>query len=130
MRARPVDVVELRSGFGVAETLDRLKSQIAARGLQVFAHVDHAANAESVSLDMPPATVLVFGTARGGTPLMLKSPALALDLPLRVLVRQEQDGVVVSYHDPVAMLADFGLPASDAAPLQALPAIAQAAARG
>ena len=127
MGMKPSDVVESHSAFGFAETVDRIDAEIAARGLQVFARVDHAANAEAVSLDMPPTTVLVFGNARGGTPLMLKAPELALDLPLRVLVRQVVDGVVVSYHDPVAMLAGFGLTEADAAPLRALPAIVQAA---
>jgi uncharacterized protein (DUF302 family) len=127
---KPPDVVEFRGVFGFAETIDRLQDEIAGRGLQVFARIDHAANAVMVGLDMPPATVLVLGNARGGTPLMLKAPALALDLPLRVLVRQDEDGVLVSYRDPVMMLASFGLSASDAAPLQALAAIAQMAAQG
>src|SRR4051812_31075218 len=126
---KPPDVVESRSVFGFAETIDRLEGEIAAGGLQVFARIDHAANASAVNLDMPSTTVIVFGNARGGTPLMLRVPALALDLPLRILARQDSDGVVVSYHDPAAMLAAFGLPASDAAPLQALAAIAQTVAR-
>jgi uncharacterized protein (DUF302 family) len=126
---KPADVVEVRSRFALAETIDRLDSEIAARGLQVFARIDHAANAREVGLDMPPATVMVFGNARGGTPLMIKAPAMALDLPLRVLVRQDHGEVVMSYHDPVALVAAFGLPSSDAAPLQGLSAIVQAAAR-
>jgi uncharacterized protein (DUF302 family) len=124
------DVVEIRSGFDFPETIDRLRGVIATKGLTIFAEYDHAANAESAGLDMPPATVLVFGNARGGTPLMLKAPALALDLPTRILVREAPDGVVVSYHDPAATLAAFGLPASDAAPLQVVTAIAGSVARG
>ena len=127
---RPTDVVEVHSVFGLAETLDRLEGEITARGLQVFARIDHAANARQVGWDMPPATVVVFGNARGGTPLMVKAPAVALDLPLRVLIRQNSTGVILSYHDPVALVAAFGLSPSDAAPLQVLSAIAQAVARG
>jgi|SRR6476661_8760778 len=124
---KAADVVEVRSRFALAETIDRLDGEIIARGLRVFARIDHAANAREVGLDMPPTTVVIFGNARGGTPLMIKAPAMALDLPLRVLVRQNDTGVVVSYHDPVAVAAAFGLSPSDAAPLLALPVIVQAA---
>jgi uncharacterized protein (DUF302 family) len=127
---KPPDVVEFRSELGFAETMDRLEREIARRRLHVITRIDHAANATLVNLDMPPATVLVFGNARGGTPLMLKAPALALDLPLRDLVREDRDGVVVSYRDPAAMLAAFGLSAADAVPLQAVAAIVQTVARG
>jgi uncharacterized protein (DUF302 family) len=126
---KPADVVEVRSMFALAETIDRLDSEITTRGLQVFARIDHAANAREVGLDMPPTTVVIFGNARGGTPLMIMAPAMALDLPLRVLVRQNHTEVVVSYHDPVALVAAFELSPSDAAPLQAVSAIVQAAAR-
>jgi uncharacterized protein (DUF302 family) len=125
---KSADVVEVRSMFALPETIDRLDAEIAARGLRVFARIDHAANAGEVGLEMPSTTVVIFGNARGGTPLMIKAPAMALDLPLRVLVRQDGAEVVVSYHDPVALAAAFGLPPSDAAPLQALSAIVQAAA--
>jgi uncharacterized protein (DUF302 family) len=124
--ARPRDVVELRSVLSFAETVIRVEEEIAARGLQVFARVDHAANARAVGLVMPPTTVVTFGNALGGTPLMVKAPALALDLPLRILVRQASDRVLVSYHEPSQMLAGFGFPASAATPLQALSQIAQA----
>jgi uncharacterized protein (DUF302 family) len=118
------DVVELPCGSGFAAVLDRLDAEIAARGLTVFARVDHAANARAVGLEMPPTTVLLVGNARGGTPLMLRAPTLALDLPFRILVRDSPEGAVVSYHDPTATLAAFGLPASAAQPLLSLAAIA------
>jgi uncharacterized protein (DUF302 family) len=121
---RSGDVVELRGGSGFDAVLDRLDAEIAARGLTVFARVDHAANARAAGLAMPPTTVLLFGNARGGTPLMLQAPGLALDLPLRILVRETPEGTVVSYHDPTAMLASFGLPRSSAHALLGLPAIA------
>jgi uncharacterized protein (DUF302 family) len=127
--SRP-DVVELPCGSGFAAVLDRLDAEIAARGLTVFARVDHAANARAVGLEMPPTTVLLVGNARGGTPLMLRAPALALDLPLRLLVRETPEGTVVSYHDPAATLAAFGLPASAAHPLLGLADIAVDVAGG
>lgn len=126
---RPTDVVEVRAVLGFADTVDRLEDEIAARGLQLFARIDHSANARAIGLDMPSATVLDFGHARGGTPPMLAAPALALDLPLRLLVRQAADAVVVAYHDPAVMLAQYGLPPSAASPLQVLTAIAATASR-
>jgi uncharacterized protein (DUF302 family) len=90
----------------------------------VFARIDHAAGAAAAGLTMPPATVVVFGNARAGTPLMLDAPLLALDLPLRILVRQGTDGVVVAYHEPVALLAEFGLAPERAAALHAVAVVA------
>lgn len=125
----PGDLVEIRSDAGFTETLDRLSEGIAARGLTTFARFDHAANAEAVGLQMPPTTVLVFGNARGGTPLMLQAPRLALDLPLRLLVRQAGDDVLVSYHDPDAVLAAHGLPSTGGTPLAVVAAIAHEVVR-
>ena len=79
------------SPVGFDETLSRLNVVLAARGLKVFARIDHAANAREVGLYMPLTTVVIFGNARGGTPLMLAEPDVALDLPLRILLR-EVDG--------------------------------------
>jgi uncharacterized protein (DUF302 family) len=124
------DVVELACDCGFTVALDRLDAELAARGLTVFARIDHAANADAVGLEMPPTTVLLFGDAHGGTPVMLLSPGLALDLPLRILVRETEEGAVVSYHDPTAMVATFGLPASAARSLGVLPVIAEAVATG
>jgi uncharacterized protein (DUF302 family) len=123
------DAVEIRSSGGFTETLQRLSDEIAARGLTIFGRFDHAANAQAVGLRMPPTTVLVFGNARGGTPLMLRSPGLALDLPLRMLVRQAGRDVVVSYHDPAAVLAAHGLRASEATALAVVATIARDVAR-
>src|SRR4051812_10903549 len=82
-------VESFASPYGFAETLDRLEATLRAKGIDVFAKIDHAAAATGVGLSMPPTVVLVFGSPRGGTPLMLEQPLLALDLPLRVLVRED-----------------------------------------
>jgi uncharacterized protein (DUF302 family) len=119
-----MSIVELASADDFTTTLDRLEHELAARGIEVFARIDHAANAAAAGLAMPPATVVVFGNARAGTPLMVDAPALALDLPLRILVRQGPDGVVVAYHEPVALLGEHGLPPERAAGLQAVAVIA------
>ena len=127
MTAAPV---ELRSAHDFGTTVRRLDDELAARGVEVFARIDHAANAAAAGLSMPPTLVVVFGNARGGTPLMLKAPGLALDLPLRILVREDADGVVVSYRDPAALVEPYGLSAADAAPLRAVAAIAGAVTDG
>ena len=83
----------------VTETLERLREEVRVRGLEEFALIDHGGAAESVGLEMQEAKLLVFGSPRAGTPLMVASPLLALDLPLKVLVWREHDGgVLVSYN--------------------------------
>jgi uncharacterized protein (DUF302 family) len=84
-------IVTRPSPFSVEETLERLQAAIRARNLTLFAHIDHQAEAERVGLTMQAAHVLIFGNPKGGTPLMVASPLLALDLPLKVLVWQSQD---------------------------------------
>lgn len=92
-------------------TVDRLRMAIEGAGLTVFAVIDHAANAAQAGLTMLPATVLIYGNAKGGTPVMQAVPNLALDLPLRVLVRREADGgVLVLFHPAEPMLRQAGAP--------------------
>jgi uncharacterized protein (DUF302 family) len=117
-------LIELTSAYDFVETLSRLEGELAARPVEVFARIDHAANAAAVGLAMPPTVVIVFGNARAGTPLMLAHPRLALDLPLRLLIRQDSEGVVVAYHDPVALLGAFGVGADEVAALHVVAAIA------
>ncbi len=70
--------------------------------MTVFARIDHAAGAQAVGMTMPPTIVLMYGNPRGGTPIMLAAPRAALDLPLRVLVREDADGrAIVSFY-PIA----------------------------
>jgi uncharacterized protein (DUF302 family) len=102
--------VEQQSAATFAETLDRLLSAIEAARMTVFARIDHAAGAREIGLEMPPTTVLLYGHARGGTPIMKAFPRAALDLPLRVLVREEADGqVLVSFHPASETLAEAGV---------------------
>jgi uncharacterized protein (DUF302 family) len=95
-------VVETVSPLSYQATLERLEGAIAKAGLMLFAKVDHAAGAHDIGMTMPPATVLVYGHAKGGTPIMLATPRAALDLPLRVLVRQREDGKAVIAFHPIA----------------------------
>jgi len=82
------------SPFSVEETLARLQEAIRSRKLILFAHIDHSGEAKRVGLKMQEAHVLIFGNPKGGTPLMIASPLLALDLPLKALVWQSEDGRV------------------------------------
>ncbi len=106
------DIVELESRHSFAETLARLTAAIEGAGFTIFARIDHAAAAASVGLAMPPTVVLVYGNARGGTPIMQAAPISALDLPLRVLLREADGRVLVAYHRAASMLAGAGVPAS------------------
>ena len=120
MTAMPTDdVVEHVSAVAFEPTLDRLLSAINAAGLNLFARIDHAANARDAGLSMPPTTVLIYGHGKGGTPLMLAAPLAALDLPLRVLVRQREDGrAAIAFHPIAALLRRAGVPAELAARLE------------
>jgi len=88
------DLVTLPSAHGASETVGRLKSLLTQKGIQVFAHVDHAAAAEKAGLSLRPTQVLIFGNPRAGTPLMQGRQTIGLDLPLRVLVWEDGEGKV------------------------------------
>lgn len=104
-------VVEHVSSLAFGPTLQRLKDRIASAGMTVFACIDHAAGAREVGMGMPPTVVLFYGHARGGTPIMLAAPQAALDLPLRVLAREDTDGrTVVSFRPVAQMLREAGVP--------------------
>lgn len=87
------------SRYGFEETLNRLQNAFLGRGMKVFAVLDHQAAARENGLNMQPAKVIVFGAPKAGTPLMVKDPAFALQLPMRVLVTENGGRVEVVYHD-------------------------------
>jgi uncharacterized protein (DUF302 family) len=112
-------VVEHATPLGFEAVVERLAKAVTEAGMTVFARIDHAAGARKAGLAMPPATVILYGHAKGGTPIMLASPLAALDLPLRVLVREREDGqVVIAFHPVAQMLAQAGVPADLAARLE------------
>jgi uncharacterized protein (DUF302 family) len=101
-----------RSAFSVEETLDRLTRSLRARGLTIFAIVDHAGEAQKVGLRMPATKVVIFGSPTAGTPVMLAAPSVALDLPLKILIRDDGEATTwVSYNDPAYLQERHGLPA-------------------
>ena len=117
-------IAEHASPLGFDATLDRLARAIERAGLTIFARIDHAAGAQGAGLAMPPTVVLIYGNAKGGTPVMLAVPQAALDLPLRVLVREDADGrTLVAFHPVAPMLLAAGVPealANRLEPAQAL----------
>lgn len=84
--------VRFESRYSFSETLAHLQSALEASGLRIFATIDHRAAAQSVGLDMPPTAVLIYGNPKGGTPLMLAAPDFAVELPMRLLVREGEHG--------------------------------------
>jgi len=94
-------LVQIASRYSVTETVDRLTVAFSAKGLQLFALVDHSGEAEKVGLTMRPTKLLIFGSPKGGTPLMVASPTLAIDLPLKALVwEDEAHKVWLAYNSP------------------------------
>jgi uncharacterized protein (DUF302 family) len=92
-------MVHLASPYSITETLKRLDSVLLSRGLAVFARVDHSGEAEKIGMKMHPTQVIIFGSPKAGTPVMVASPTLAIDLPLKALVWEDAGGKVwVSYN--------------------------------
>jgi len=101
------------SSFGAKETMDRLENAVKAKGLTVFARIDHAAGAEAVGMALGPTELLIFGNAKGGTPLMRQNQAIGIDLPLKALVYQDAAGKVwLAYNDPHWLAARHGVDAA------------------
>ncbi len=104
-------VVTRPSPYPLDETVNRLRSAIAAKGLTLFSLIDHSGEAERAGLTMQPAKLLIFGSPKAGTPLMVASPLLALDLPLKALAWQDPAGrVLVSYNSPAYLAARHSIP--------------------
>ena len=94
-------LLSIPSHYPVDETIQRLQAAFVAKGLQLFAMIDHSGEAEKAGLKMPNTKVIIFGSPKAGTPLMLAAPGLAIDLPLKVLVAEDASGKVsVTYNDP------------------------------
>jgi uncharacterized protein (DUF302 family) len=94
-------LTSIASSFGPNETMNRLEAEVKARGMTVFARIDHAAGAVEAGLSLRPTEVLIFGNAKTGTPLMQAVQTIAIDLPLKALVWQDASGDTwLSYNDP------------------------------
>jgi uncharacterized protein (DUF302 family) len=120
----------IRSSFGPEDTMNRLEAEVRAKGMTVFAHVDHAAGATAAGLSLRPTDLLVFGNAKGGTPLMQSDQTVGIDLPLKALVWQDASGTTwLSYNDPSWLAKRHGLGAEVEATVKAMAAALNAVAK-
>ena len=104
-------IVDVPSNHSVDETVQRVKDILQSKGITLFALIDHSGEAEKVGLKMPPTKLLIFGNPKGGTPLMLAAPSIAIDLPLKILVWEDGAGKVwLSYNSPEYLKERHGLP--------------------
>jgi uncharacterized protein (DUF302 family) len=113
----------VKSSYDPKETMDRLEADVKTKCLTVFARIDHTAGATVVGLPLRPTELLIFGNARGGTPLMQAAQTIGIDLPLKVLVWQDASGDTwLSYNDPSWLAKRHGLGPEVAVPINALTA--------
>jgi len=105
-------IIDRPSNHSVDQTADRLKNILQAKGVTLFALVDHNGEAEKVGMKMRPTKLLIFGNPKAGTPLMLAAPSIAIDLPLKILIWEDAQGKTwVSYNDPKYLQQRHNLPA-------------------
>jgi uncharacterized protein (DUF302 family) len=120
----------IRSSHGPKDTMSRLEAEVKARGMTIFARIDHTAGATAAGLSLPPTEVLVFGNAKGGTPLMQSVQTIGIDLPLKALVWQDTSGATfLSYNDPAWLAKRHGLGDATEAAVGNMSAALQAMAR-
>ena len=104
-------IIEIPSNQSVDQTVEALKNILAAKGVTLFALVDHSGEAQKVGMIMPPTKLLIFGSPKAGTPIMLAAPSSALDLPLKILVREDTNGKVwISYNSPAYLQHRHSIP--------------------
>jgi uncharacterized protein (DUF302 family) len=104
-------IVRQKSNHSVADTVRKLEELLHEKGIKLFAVVDHSGEAESAGMHMLPTKLLIFGNPKGGTPLMVAAPSVAIDLPLKILVAEDGAGRVwISYNSPEYLQARHGFP--------------------
>ena len=123
--------MHFESTYSFADTIDNIESALKDKSMTVFAVIDHRAAAQSVGLDMPPTTVLIYGNPKAGTPLMVAAPDFALELPLRVLIREDSQGKVhVTLNSAASLEGKHNLPAGMAETLMPAEKLIEAAVKG
>jgi uncharacterized protein (DUF302 family) len=122
-------IQSLVSHLSVDETVARLQTVLQQKGVKLFCLIDHSGEAHAAGLTMRPTKLLIFGDPKAGTPLMLAAPSAALDLPLKILVAQNETGkTVLSWNDPAWLQQRHGFPVDLMANLAAAENLARAAA--
>ena len=122
-------IVDKLSNHSVDQTVDRLKNILQSKAVTLFALIDHSGEAKKAGMEMRPTKLLIFGSPRSGTPLMLAAPSVAIDLPLKVLVWEDTTGKVwISYNSPEYLKERHGLPQELLANIAVVEALAAKAA--
>jgi uncharacterized protein (DUF302 family) len=122
-------IVTIRSRQSVEQTVQKLEGILQAKGVKLFALVDHSGEAEKAGMLMYPTKLAIFGNPKAGTPLMIASPSVALDLPMKILIWADADGKVwISYNSPAYLQARHGLPTELAQNIAVVEALAIEAA--
>ena len=122
-------VVTKPSKYSVSETIDRVEKAVTAKGMQIFARIDHGGEAKKVGLAMRPTELLIFGNPKGGTPLMVAKPTAAIDLPMKALAWEGEDGKVwLTYNSPDLLHERHGVPTELTSKLDAVGKLLEAAA--
>lgn len=104
-------MIDTPSNHSVDQTVEKLKAILQAKGVTLFALVDHSGEAEKIGMKMRPTKLLIFGSPKAGTPLMQAAPSVAIDLPLKLLVWEDQQGKAwISYNSPEYLKERHGLP--------------------
>jgi uncharacterized protein (DUF302 family) len=117
----PLGIITHPSPYSVPETLSRIEALLRTKNITIFTRVDHSGEAEKAGLSMPPTQLLIFGSPKGGTPIMLAEPLSAIDLPLKALAWQDAAGKVwLSYNDPEYLHHRFSTPPQLLAPITTL----------
>ncbi|HSS99104.1 MAG TPA: DUF302 domain-containing protein [Terriglobales bacterium] len=120
-------IVDVPSQHTVDETVEKLKNILLAKGIALFALIDHSGEAEKAGLKMPPTKLIIFGNPKAGTPLMLERPSAAIDLPLKILVWQDLKGKTwLSYNSPTYLQSRHGFSPNLLENIKAIEAIATA----
>ena len=124
-------ILHIASAFAVEETVGRITRALEAKGVRLFAHIDHSGEAAKAGLSMRPTHVLIAGNPSAGTPLMLAAPTAAIDLPLKILVSEDESGRTwVAYDSPVYLKARHGLPDALLSSIDVVPQLMAAALNG
>jgi len=119
-------VVTKLSPWSMADTLARLSAVVAARGMEVFAVIDHSGKARDVGLELRDTKLVIFGSPSAATPVIEAAPLAALDLPLRVVVWEDRHQTLVSYPAPAAVARRYGLDGDLAEALASIDAVISA----
>jgi uncharacterized protein (DUF302 family) len=123
-------IITRQSRYAAAETSARLAAWVASNGMSVFARIDHSAGAAAVGMSLQPVEVLIFGSAKGGTPLMQADPTIGLDLPLKALIWEDGGGSTwLSYHKVSWLAKGHGLEADHRMLLEKLDSVLESAAQ-